>query len=96
MIRHIVFFKFKDKSPEVIQKTKDLLLGLKDKIPELVDIEAGADIIRSERSFDLALVSTFRSLADLDAYQVHPAHQEVAKYIGTVRESAASVDFEVE
>lgn len=94
MIRHIVFFRFKKEHPEAVAKTKQLLLGMKGRIPQLLDIEVGVDVLHSERSYDLALVTTFQSLADLDAYQVHPVHQEVAQYIASVRESAASVDYE--
>lgn len=94
MIKHVVFFRFKKEHPEAAEKAKELLLAMKGRVPQLVDIEAGTDIIHSERSFDLALVTTFHSLADLDGYQVHPVHKEVAQYIASVRESSASVDYE--
>jgi hypothetical protein len=54
----------------------------------------GANIVPSERSFDLALVSTFNSLADLQAYQAHPAHVEVGGFMGPLCESIVSVDYE--
>jgi hypothetical protein len=54
----------------------------------------GADVIRSPRSYDVALVATFDSLPDLEAYQLHPAHQEVVRFLDTVRESTVAVDFE--
>ncbi len=92
MITHIVFFKFKEARD--IERVKEALLGLQGKVPELRHLEVGVDVIRSERSYDLALVTKFDSLEDLDAYQVHPAHQEVAKLIGTVKESAVAVDYQ--
>lgn len=94
MIRHIVFFCFKKDHPEAIEKTRQLLLGMKGRVPPLLDIEVGTDVLHSERSYDLALVTTFHSLADLEVYQVHPVHQEVAQYIASVREASASVDYE--
>jgi hypothetical protein len=94
MITHIVFIKFKERTPEVVKKTKDLLMNMEGKIEALLSIEVGADIIHSERSYDLALITKFNSLADLDAYQVHPIHKEVLTYIATVREASVSVDFE--
>lgn len=95
MFRHVVFFKLKNPTPEVLQETKNVLMNMKGKIPELLDIEVGIDVVRSERSFDVALITTFESLDAMNAYQVHPLHVEVGKYIATVRESAVAVDYEV-
>lgn len=94
MLTHIVLFKLKDNSPEQVRILRDKLCGLEGKIPELLHIEAGIDVVRSERSYDLALVTKFRSLDDMKAYQVHPAHQEVLQYINTVKESVIAVDYE--
>lgn len=95
MLRHVVFFKLKNPTPEVLQETKNVLMNMKGKIPELLDIEVGIDVVRSERSFDVALITTFESLDTMNAYQVNPIHVEVGKYIATVRESSAAVDYEV-
>ncbi|WP_435921746.1 Dabb family protein [Paenibacillus sp. DYY-L-2] len=94
MIKHIVFFKLKDTSPENLEKTAGVLRGLKGKVEQLRELEVGIDVIRSARSYDIALVATFESLADLDAYQVHPEHQKVIEYMNQVRESSVAVDFE--
>jgi hypothetical protein len=95
MLRHVVFFKLANPTPEILQETKAVLLGMKGKIPELLDIEVGIDIVRSERSYDVALTTTFDSLDAMNAYQVHPVHVEVGKYIAGVRQSAVAVDYEV-
>jgi hypothetical protein len=95
MLTHIVFFKLKDRTPEVVQKTKEVLLNMEGKIEQLLSIEVGADVVHSERSFDIALVTKFHSLADLAIYNAHPLHQEVIAYMGTVREAVVSVDYEV-
>jgi hypothetical protein len=84
----------KDKSPEAAEKMIGLLRGLEGKIPQLLSIEVGHDIVRSERSYDIGLVTKFESLDAMNEYQVHPVHQEVVAYINTVRESAVAVDFE--
>jgi hypothetical protein len=94
MLTHIVFFKLKERTPEVIQKTKEVLLNMEGKIEQLLSIEVGADVVHSERSYDIALVTKFQSLADLAIYNAHPVHQEVIVYIGTVREASVSVDYE--
>jgi hypothetical protein len=69
-------------------------LNMEGKIEQLLFIEVGVDIVHSERSYDIALVTKFNSLADLEIYNVHPIHKEVIAYIGTVREAVVSVDFE--
>lgn len=92
MLTHIVLFKLKDSRNA--QKARDVLLGMKGKIPQLRDIEAGIDVLHSERSYDLALVTKFDSLDDLKAYQAHPVHVEVLKYMMAVRETSVTVDYE--
>ncbi|GAB6157132.1 Dabb family protein [Desulfotomaculum varum] len=94
MITHIVFFKFKDAA--YIERAKNDLLTLKEKIPQIRHLELGVDILRTERSYDLALIAKFDSLEDLQSYQVHPAHQEVVKFITEVRESVVAVDYQSE
>jgi hypothetical protein len=92
MITHIVLFKLIDRRNA--QKARDVLLGMKGKIPQLRHLEAGIDVLHSERSYDLALVTKFDSMEDLKAYQAHPAHVEVLKYMTSVRESSVTVDYD--
>lgn len=94
MITHVVLFKLKDKSPETIEKTRKVLAEMEGKIPQLLHIEVGVDMLRSERSYDLALITKFNSLDDLQAYQVHPVHLKVGEFLQTVRESSICVDYE--
>ncbi|MCX7921686.1 MAG: Dabb family protein [Clostridia bacterium] len=93
MFTHIVFFKLIDKSPGSLEKARQVLADMEGKIPFLRYIEVGIDVLHSERSYDLALVTKFDSLEDMQAYQVHPVHVEVAKYMRSVMESAAAVDY---
>lgn len=93
MITHIVFFKLVDRSPLNIEKAKDVLMSMEGKIPQLRHLEVGIDLLHTQRSYDLALVTKFDSLEDLEAYQTHPAHVGVAKYMAEVRESAVAVDY---
>ncbi|MDP3105948.1 MAG: Dabb family protein [Candidatus Methanoperedens sp.] len=51
-------------------------------------------MLHSERSYDLALVTKFDSMEDMKAYQAHPVHVEVLKYMTSVRESSVTVDYE--
>ncbi|VVB85403.1 Stress responsive A/B Barrel Domain protein [uncultured archaeon] len=94
MIIHIVLFKLKDRSAKNVQKARDVLLGMKGKIPQLRHLEVGIDVLHSERSYDLALVTKFDSMEEMKTYQANPVHVEVSKYMTSVRESAVTVDYE--
>lgn len=95
MITHIVFFKLVVSSPENVQAVQEVLLSMQGKIPQLLHLEVGADLVRSDRSYDLALVTRFASLADLQAYQIHPYHAEtVVPFVKKVVQSSVTVDYE--
>lgn len=95
MIRHIVFFKFKADATEAqILDLEEGLKGLPALIPEIRGFEVGRDVLRSERSFDLGLVSTFDDLDALQRYQVHPDHQVVVAKVRQIAEKVVAVDYE--
>jgi hypothetical protein len=95
MIKHIVFFKLKDSSPESIKRTADVLRNMEGKIPQLLSIEVGIDVIRSERSYDISLITEVESLESLHAYQVHPEHQKVIQHMNEFKESSIAVDYQL-
>ncbi len=95
MITHIVFFKLTNPANETAAIVRDKLLSMEGKIPQLRHLEAGIDVIRSERSYDVALVTRFDTLDDLQAYQVHPYHAgEVVPLMKSVCSSVVAVDYE--
>jgi hypothetical protein len=94
VITHIVLFKLLDRSPESVEKARAVLASLEGKIPQLRHLEVGADVLHTDRSYDLALVAKFDSLDDLNAYQIHHEHQQVVKYMLSVRQSVVAVDYE--
>ncbi len=73
---------------------KERLLALKDKIPEIRDMEVGINVNPSVRSYDAVLVSTFDSLDALKAYSTNPLHVAVSDFCKTIRTSSVSVDYE--
>jgi len=100
MVKHIVFWKLKETAHGVDKATnaariKEMLEGLKGKIPGLLAIEVGIDFAHTDASADLALYSEFESRAALDAYQAHPDHKAVMPYIGEARTDRVVVDYEV-
>ena len=95
MVTHIVFFKLSNPTSEGINAVRDKLLSMDGKISQLRHLEVGVDVIRSERSHDVALVTRFDSLDDLQAYQVHPYHAgEVVPLMKSLCSSIAAVDYE--
>ncbi|MGM0881229.1 MAG: Dabb family protein [Bacillota bacterium] len=94
MITHIVCFKLKDNSAENVARTAQVLKDMEGKIEELKSIEVGTDVLHSERSYDIALITKFESMEALEAYQVHPVHKKVIEHMLQVREASVSVDFE--
>lgn len=98
MINHVVLFKLKDYSeaekPLIITEMKLLLEGLKGKIDELKYIEVGVNYELNTKSYDLALLTHFNSVEDLDKYRVHPEHKKVLTRFSELRLERAAVDFE--
>lgn len=97
MINHVVLFKLKeypnDEKVKIIAELKEKLLALKGKIAELKHIEVGENYELDSKSYDLALLSHFNNVADLDAYRVHPEHKKVVARIGETTVARAAVDF---
>jgi len=94
MITHIVTFKLKDRNMENLKKSRNVLMNMENKIPELKHIEVGIDITNSEISHDIALLTKFNSVEDLEAYQNNPLHLDVAEYVFSVAELVAVVNYE--
>ena len=94
MITHIVCVKLKERNAVNIQKAQDVMMSMQGRIHQLLDLEVGTDILHSERSYDLVLISKFHSLLDLAFYQAHPVHQEIVQYINNVGGTSVAVDFE--
>ena len=92
MIRHIVLFRLKDKSPENLKATAELFYTLRGKVPGLVSVETGVDFYRTD---DIALVCTFTDRAALEGYQTHPAHLPIRKHMHEIRESSVACDYEL-
>lgn len=91
MLTHVVCFKFEDL--QIAEQVKVRLLSMAGRVPSLRAIEAGVDVLRSPRSYDVALITRFDDLAGMEEYQVHPVHQEVAGFIKQHSKGSVAVDF---
>lgn len=99
MIKHIVFFNFKDGAcgatkAENMAKAKEMLLNLMGKVPALRSMSAGPNAVEGACAWDFALVAEFDTVEALKHYVEHPAHKAVSSFMSQVRTERASVDFE--
>ena len=96
MIEHIALLKF---SPETTREQKDELirrtLGLKGKVPGIVDIRQGMNFSDRSKGYEMGLTVRFEDRAALDAYGTHPDHLEIVAYLKEIGiEDSIFVDFE--
>lgn len=98
MIRHVVSWKLAE--PDAVRRGEQAaevarrLNALMGVVPELRAVSAGANLAHPDVNWDVTLVADVDSLEALEAYQVHPAHQEVGAYLRSVVASRVAVDFE--
>ncbi|SEI98821.1 Stress responsive A/B Barrel Domain [Propionispira arboris] len=95
MIVNNVLLKLKNQDKNNINKAQGVLLSMKGKINILQDIQVEENVRPGKSTYDLLLITKYASLEDLDAYLTHPAHLEVAKYIGGVLDTQASFCYEI-
>ncbi len=94
MLTHIVCWKYKDEiSDKEREEHRAKLRALKDVIAEVIDLKVGGDVLHLARSYDTGLIATFNDTEGLDAYTVHPVHQEVANLGKQIAAHVVSVDF---
>lgn len=94
MFTHIVLIKLKNNSPAGLAATRERLESLATGIETLRGLEVGADVTRSGRSYDLALITRFDHAAGYQAYREHPVHLPVLAHMSEAAESVIAVDFE--
>ena len=99
MIRHVVIWKMAaadaDTRAEHAAEVVRLLRGLETAVPVIRSLSVGTNAAVPEANADVSLVMDVDDLDALEAYQTHPAHQEVAAYIRSVAGGRMAVDFEV-
>lgn len=81
MFTHIVLFKAKEPTKENLDFLKNTLLSMKGNIKELKELEVGVDVIRSDRSYDIGIITRFDSKEDYLSYDVNEFHVEKVKKV---------------
>ncbi|MDO4460658.1 MAG: Dabb family protein [Clostridia bacterium] len=95
MVKHVLFNKLKDPTPENCQALIDRFLSMRGNVPCIVEVNAYADFLRSARSYDVILEVTLNSKEDLDVYSKDEYHCSYVKpYVHEVRESGIAIDYE--
>ncbi|HXL73494.1 MAG TPA: Dabb family protein [bacterium] len=100
MIKHIVLWKLKEdeggwSKQENAFELKRRLEALKNKIPEILEMEIGFPIEKGETVSDVALYSLFKDKVSLEIYQKHPEHQKVVEFVKQIAVERRVVDYEV-
>ena len=92
MLTHVVLFRFTDPADAV--EAQQRLEALAGRIPELLSLTAGRDVVGDAAAAHLALLTTHADEKGLKAYQGHPEHQEFGTWLRPRLESRTVVDFE--
>lgn len=94
MIANTVLLKLQNPDKNIIE-VQSRLLSMKGKIDILLDIQVEKNVRPQEGAYNVLFTTKFASMEDMDSYLVHPAHLEVAKFIGSVLDTLASLCYEV-
>lgn len=97
MVKHIVLFKLSVEEPERSQVINDFcnaIMALPQTIDVIRHIEVSRNINPAEQ-YDIALNSTFDTLADVATYATHPDHVAAAGLLKGKVASRACVDYEI-
>jgi hypothetical protein len=90
VIRHVVLMRFVDETDAPEAK-----LRLEALAPLAVSMEVGLDVLRSEASAHLSLITTHDDLAGLKAYAQHPDHEQFLAWVRPRLAARTVVDAEV-
>ena len=94
LIRHTVLFKFKPGFPSADKQAWiDGLNNMTGKIPGMLSLSHGADVLNTERSFDYAIVADFETVEDIAVYNTHPLHEPLKAFSFPNSQQILSVDF---
>jgi hypothetical protein len=100
VIKHVVFYKLEESADgseraQEVDRLRVEVEALRDEIPFVLEIELGENENDTEAAWDLALYSEFDSWEDLEAYQVHPAHERVKEMVDGLIVDRAVADYEI-
>ena len=65
------------------------------KIPGMLRLSHGPDILHTDKSWDHVLIVDFESVEDIQTYNTHPLHEAIKPYSLPNVKELAYVDFEI-
>ena len=100
MISHIVLWKLTEGANG---KSKDEnfalmcegLNALPSVIPQIKSLSVVRNANPTDKNMDVALVTTFNSLEDLEIYVIHPEHVKIGRFIATVVSERSAIDYQI-
>jgi hypothetical protein len=75
-------------------EARQRLESLVGQVPQLRTLEVDLDVLGTDSSYDLCLVTTHDSLEDLDGYSDHPSHRAFKEWVGPRLAGRVVVDSE--
>jgi len=96
---HMVMWKLNGATAQARQAQAHALVqafeAARGKVPGLLRMEVGANLIEATDACDLALCMVFESRQALEAYNVHPEHLKIKEMMGPLRLARSQADFEI-
>ena len=96
MIKHIVMFKLINKNKENLEKVVNALKALKGNIDVLCSAEIGINFNKSDRNYDIVLITKFKDRNTLKTYDTHPKHLPVVETVRSLCSGSVVVDYEID
>lgn len=100
MIQHVVLWKLKEgangkSNQENFEQMRDLLSALPALIPQLRSVSVVKNENPTDKNMDVALITSFDSLEDLNIYVIHPEHVKVGRFVSTVVSTRSAIDYQI-
>lgn len=90
-LTHVVLMKFHDRADA--KQAGELLAALDGAVPQIRSLTIALDELDTPVSYDLCMITTHGTEAELAAYQQHPAHLELAQWLLPRLAARAVVDY---
>jgi hypothetical protein len=99
VIRHVVTWKLKAQDDEGRARSVEAIAGALEPLVGVIDgllaLKISPNAAYFESNWDVVLVADYPTVADLDAYQVHPDHVVAAAIVREHVDQRVAVDIEV-
>ncbi len=86
--------KSKKEKLEKIEKTKTTFGSLKSRIDVIQSYEIGTNLKHTNLSYDLVIISEYKSWDDLNTYINHIEHKKAISICADIKKDKAIIDYE--